>query len=83
MKLTNYLRERELSHAAFARLIGVSQPVVSGWVNGVAPVPEKRAVQIEIATSGAVTRRDLRPDDWAQIWPELATATPATAQQGV
>lgn len=31
----------------------------------------KLCVQIEQATDGAVTRRDLRPDDWAQIWPEL------------
>lgn len=31
---------------------------------------------IERATGGAVTRRDLRPDDWHLIWPELA-ATPA------
>ena len=29
------------------------------------------AVAIERATSGAVTRKDLRPDDWHLIWPEL------------
>ena len=29
-------------------------------------------VAIESVTSGAVTRRDLRPDDWHLIWPELA-----------
>lgn len=29
-------------------------------------------VAIERATGGAVTRRDLRPDDWQDIWPELA-----------
>lgn len=29
---------------------------------------------IERATGGRVTRRDLRPDDWAAIWPELAAA---------
>lgn len=28
-------------------------------------------VRIERVTGGAVTRRDLRPDDWHQIWPEL------------
>lgn len=28
-------------------------------------------VAIERATAGAVTRRDLRPDDWHLIWPEL------------
>jgi len=28
---------------------------------------------IERATQGAVTRRDLRPHDCEQIWPDLAT----------
>lgn len=32
-------------------------------------------VAIEQATGGLVTRRDLRPNDWASIWPELAAAT--------
>lgn len=27
---------------------------------------------IERATSGMVSRQDLRPNDWHQIWPELA-----------
>lgn len=27
---------------------------------------------IEEITNGAVTRLDLRPDDWQRIWPELA-----------
>ncbi len=71
MKLSDYLREAGLSHAGFGKVIGVSQPIVSGWAND-GLVPEKRAVQIEAATEGAVTRRDLRPDDWHEIWPELA-----------
>lgn len=29
------------------------------------------AVKIERHSGGAVTRRDLRPDDWHLIWPEL------------
>ncbi len=28
-------------------------------------------VAIEKATGGAVSRKDLRPDDWHLIWPEL------------
>jgi len=28
-------------------------------------------VAIERATGGVVTRKDLRPDDWWKIWPEL------------
>jgi len=31
-------------------------------------------VAIEKGTDGKVTRKDLRHDDWLQIWPELATA---------
>jgi DNA-binding transcriptional regulator YdaS (Cro superfamily) len=30
-------------------------------------------VAIEHATNGQVTRKDLRPHDWASIWPELAS----------
>ena len=33
---------------------------------------EKVCVRVEQETSGAVTRRDLRPNDWQKIWPELA-----------
>lgn len=29
-------------------------------------------VAIEQSTAGAVTRQELRPDDWHLIWPELA-----------
>ena len=31
-------------------------------------------VAIERATSGEVTRQDLRPNDWHLIWPELTEA---------
>lgn len=37
---------------------------------------------IEQITEGAVTRRDLRPDDWQRIWPELAETQPAAEQEG-
>lgn len=29
---------------------------------------------LERATGGEVTRKDLRPEDWAMIWPELTAA---------
>ena len=38
-------------------------------------MPVKRCVLIEQVTNGAVTRRDLRPHDWKELWPELATQT--------
>ena len=60
------------SQAALAGLLGVKQPTVSEWLRGERPVPVERIVDIERVTEGAVTRRDLRPDDWHRIWPELA-----------
>ena len=59
------------SQSALADAIGASPAMVWQWADGRRPVPIERAVQIERATSGAVTRRDLRPDDWGDIWPEL------------
>lgn len=52
------------------------QALVSQWKTGVRPVPLDRAVAIETATAGAVTRIDLRPDDWWRVWPELAEKHP-------
>jgi DNA-binding transcriptional regulator YdaS (Cro superfamily) len=40
--------------------------------SGEKPVPLKHAATIETFTSGEVTRKDLRPNDWQRIWPELA-----------
>lgn len=58
-----------------ASAIGVTQAAVSNWrARGSSP-DAIHCTAIERATGGAVTRRDLRPDDWAQIWPELAITT--------
>lgn len=62
------------SASLLGREIGVSPVLISQWANGDRPVPPKHCVAIERATNGAVTRRDLRPDDWHLIWPELAAA---------
>jgi len=57
---------------ALAKSINLTQPYIQNWLkrsNGIPP-PEYCA-DIEKATNGLVTRRDLRPDDWQKIWPEL------------
>lgn len=61
------------SQAQMALALGVKQPTISEWSRGDRPIPIERCVQIEQATKGAVTRQDLRPNDWHRIWPELAT----------
>lgn len=64
-----------------AAAIGIGQSAISNWrARGTTP-DAAHCVAIERATSGAVTRRDLRPDDWQDIWPELAD--PARAGEAV
>jgi len=62
--------------SALARIVGVKPPTVSQWASGARPVPIERCLAIERATKGEVTRRDLRPDDWHLIWPELKASRP-------
>nr|WP_254595359.1 YdaS family helix-turn-helix protein [Achromobacter sp. 77] len=39
--------------------------------SGLSPISAERCVAIERETSGAVRRKDLMPDCWDRIWPEL------------
>lgn len=56
---------------ALAKCLGLPPQVIHNWAAGKRPVPVIRCVEIEELTGGAVTRKQLRPDDWYQIWPEL------------
>ena len=49
---------------AYLRLIAYGHKIASAEI----------AARTESATGGAVTRKALRPNDWKQIWPELAVA---------
>lgn len=46
---------------------------------GYRPCAAELAVRIERHTAGQVSRRDLRPSDWQDIWPELANSDPKQA----
>jgi len=86
MHLSDYLRSPgSMSVAKLSVAIGVkSEAQVRQWQHryaGRIPDPAN-CVAIERATGGAVTRRDLRPDDWHMIWPELVTAEfPAPSEE--
>lgn len=59
------------SQSALASQLGVKQQSLQLWYSGKRSVPIKRCVQIERLTNGAVTRKDLRPDDYHEIWTDI------------
>jgi DNA-binding transcriptional regulator YdaS (Cro superfamily) len=72
MKLNDYLKtltepERQTVAKACRTSVGYLRLVAGGHRD----CREKLATMLERATNGIVTRKDLRPDDWAEIWPEL------------
>jgi len=73
MKLADYFQQQERGAAArLAAAIGAHAPDVSNWAKGTRPVPTHYGAAIEKATGGQVTRKELFPDSWQRIWPELA-----------
>lgn len=54
-----------------AQLLNVTPAAIGNWKMRPA-VPVEHCFAIELATNGAVTRKDLRPNDWQKIWPDLA-----------
>lgn len=71
MDIATFLAERG-AQATLAKALSVSPTFVNQWRSGSRPVPLEYCSAIERATSGAVTRQDLRPHDYHLIWPELA-----------
>lgn len=56
------MKNRQLTQAEFAEIVGVHASMVGHWVCGRCRITAERAVQIEQATCGGITRHDLRPD---------------------
>ncbi len=80
MNLRTYLKHRGRgSTLILAKQLGVRPASISQWCAGTRKVPMKRCIAIEQATGGAVTRADLRPDDWPLLWPEY---TPSRKPRG-
>jgi DNA-binding transcriptional regulator YdaS (Cro superfamily) len=61
MRLPDYLARNEITQTEFAQALGCSQALVSRWVSGESPPPE-RCLQIEEVTNHDVLCEDLRPD---------------------
>lgn len=58
--------------SSLATALNVAPQQVYQWASGSRTIPLEHCVATERATKGLVSRKDLRPDDWQKIWPELA-----------
>ncbi len=74
-KLKEWLDEKNGRRIELARALSVPQSFVTKIASGERPIPINHMAAIEAFTNGAVTRREMRPDDFARIWPELADTT--------
>jgi DNA-binding transcriptional regulator YdaS (Cro superfamily) len=67
--------------SALARYLNTPASYVNNMVHGKKPVPIHHGAAIDAFTGGEVSRKDLFPDTWQRIWPELAsTSTPASQE---
>lgn len=73
-QLLHYLRSLPYGgRREFAARCGTTVGRLNNVAYG-APCGPRLAAAIERESAGKVTRRDMRPHDWAEIWPELAAA---------
>ncbi|OZI58971.1 transcriptional regulator [Bordetella genomosp. 1] len=79
MNLSEYVCAQRGRQSRLAVAIRCHSVQIYQWPNGVRQVPIGRCLEIERATEGAVSRRDLRPDEWQRIWPELSRKEPKDA----
>lgn len=82
--LLDYIRETPSGAARVAAAARIATAFLYQIAHGKRRASPALARRIEDSTAGAVTRRDLRPDDWGDIWPELVDAEhpwPARAQE--
>jgi DNA-binding transcriptional regulator YdaS (Cro superfamily) len=71
MKLIDYLSEKNISQSELATFLKKTAGRVGHWCRGVDLPPPAVCVSIEKWSNGIVTRKDLRPNDWQDFWPEL------------
>lgn len=67
MQLKRYINsfprsQRMAVRQHLADQVGVGTACIGHWLAGIRQIPAERAVQLEQATDGAITRYELRPD---------------------
>ena len=72
MDLKHYLKSVAGATRLLAGGLCVSDAYLRQMASGIRPISPERCVVIERLTGGQVSRVDLKPGSWQQIWPELA-----------
>lgn len=81
MDIQTYLKTNPQQMRVLAQEMGIGVANIYQWMRGIRPVPVERCAVVERLTGGEVTRKDLRPDDWHEIWPELAAISESSQPQ--
>lgn len=71
MQLKEYVSS--MGHGDLSRMalrIGITASFLSQMASGYTRIPVSRALSIEIATNGKVTRKEMLPDTWHKFWLE-------------
>ena len=71
MRLKEYIDLEKGNRSRLAKALAVHAPDASGWASESRPVPIKYGYQIELHTGGLVTRKELFPETYQKIWPDL------------
>ncbi len=71
MDLKTYIAQERGRQASLAKALPAHAPDISKWADGSRPIPIHHAAAIERETDGLVTRKEMFPDTWQKIWPEL------------
>jgi len=61
MSLKEYIQNENLSPSAWAKRVGISQPIITRYLSGARGVSFKTALRIQGATGGMVRVEDLAP----------------------
>ena len=72
MKLKAYIQSERGKATALAEALNIPATYLSQMASGNRAITAERASDIERFTGGVVTRKDMFPDKWARIWPELS-----------
>lgn len=66
--------------SAVARFFDIRPPSVSDWKKS--GIPDDKLIRLAplVEQKGIATRKELFPNDWHLIWPELVTPEPAVQE---